>query len=89
MLIWDDKKNTSNKTKHGISFDAVHSFDWNNSVILDRTYPERDGEIRWAAIGMLRGKLHTIIFTYRADDIRIISLRRSNKGEESHYEQKT
>ena len=89
MLVWDEQKNVRNKAKHGLSFDDAYDFDWDNSVTLDRSRPDKDGETRWAAIGWLYGKLHTIIFTYRGDDLRIISLRRSNKGEEAHHEQET
>lgn len=89
MLIWDEDKSARNKAKHGLAFEAARDFDWDTSVTLDRSRPDIDGETRWAAIGWLCGKLHTIIFTYRADDLRIISLRRSNKGEESYHAQKT
>lgn len=71
-----------------MTFDAVHVFDWETPVIVDRSR-HADEEQHFAAIGMLRGKLHTVIFTHRTDDIRIISLRRSNKGEERTYAQKT
>ncbi|MDR3425401.1 MAG: BrnT family toxin [Alphaproteobacteria bacterium] len=89
MLVWDEKKCAQNKAKHGLSFDAVYDFDWDTSITLDRSRPDIDGETRWAAVGWLYGKLHTIIFTYRATDLRIISLRRSNKREETDYAQRT
>jgi uncharacterized DUF497 family protein len=88
MFVGDENKNARNKSKHGMTFDAVHVFDWETAVIVDRSR-HADEEQRFAAIGMLDGKLHTVIFTHRADDIRIISLRRSNKGEERTYAQKT
>ena len=88
MFVWDENKNTRNKAKHGLAFDAVYDFDWDNPVILDRSR-HADGESRFAAISMLYGNVYTIIFTRRADDIRIISLRRSNKAEEKIYDQTT
>lgn len=86
MFVWDKSKNDANRTKHGLAFEAVHDFDWDDPVIVDRSRHE-DGEKRYAAIGLLSGKLHTVIFTHRGDDIRIISLRRSNTKEEKTYDQ--
>ena len=84
MFTWDKNKSESNRAKHGIAFEAVHDFDWDDPVIIDRSHHENE-EKRYAAIGMLNDKLHTVIFTYRGDDIRIISLRRSNTKEERTY----
>ncbi len=60
-------------------------FVWDAPLIVDRSR-YADNEPCFAAIGMLYGKLHTIIFTQRANDIRIISLRRANKVEEKAYD---
>lgn len=84
MITWDETKNAANKAKHGVSFDAAHDFDWETDIIIDRSRHE-DGEKRYAAVGNLYGKLHTVIYTWRDDDIRIISLRRSNAKEERTY----
>ncbi len=86
MFVWDEAKNAANKSKHGLSFEVVEDFPWEASVIVDRSR-HADGEERHAAIGMLYGKLHTVIFTWREDDIRIISLRRANAKEEKAYEE--
>ncbi len=84
MFEWDESKNSANRSKHGLSFDSVFDFDWDDPVIVDRSRHE-DGERRFAAIGELCGKLHTVVFTRRGDNIRIISLRRSNAKEENIY----
>lgn len=84
MFQWDEVNNIRNQTKHGLSFDLIEEFDWDNPLIIDRSR-HQDGETRYAAIGMLNGKLHTVIFTQRSDDIRLISLRRANKQEEKAY----
>jgi len=60
MLTWDDKKNVSNQAKHGLSFEAVHDYDWSDPFIMDRSR-HADSEFRYATVGMLYGKLHTII----------------------------
>ena len=89
MFIWDEAKSASNKAKHALTFDAVRDFDWETSIRIDRSRLDEDGEPRFAAVGWLYGKLYTIILTYRAEDMRIISLRRANKKEETSYEQES
>ena len=42
-------------------------------------------EERWVAIGSLESRLVAVIFTRRADVIRIISARRARKNEEIEY----
>ena len=39
------------------------------------------GEMRWRAIGYIGEHLHTVIYTVRGDNTRIISLRRANAKE--------
>lgn len=82
---WDDLKNILNYRKHHIDFEALVRFNWSNAVSVDRSR-HTDGEQRFAGIGLLDGKLYTVIFTWRGETMRIISLRRSNKGEERIYE---
>ena len=61
---WDESKNAINFEKHGVGFDAVFSFDWEDALIADRTR-DGDGEKRYAAIGLCAGKTHTVVFTKR------------------------
>jgi hypothetical protein len=46
---------------------------------------EKYGEDRFIRVGISDGQLLTIVFTQRADRIRIISARRSTKNEEEDY----
>ena len=39
------------------------------------------GEVRYVALGRLRGRLHVLCFTETADGIRIISFRKANDRE--------
>lgn len=79
---WDELKSEANVIKHGISFgDASDIF--YGPVIL---YPsDRNHEERWVAVGALEDRLIAVIFTRRADAIRIISARRARKHEERAY----
>lgn len=81
VFEWDEAKNKINREKHGLDFDAVFAFDWENALVVDRTR-QGDRERRFAALGLYAGKTHTGVFTKRDRNIRIISLRRSNRKEE-------
>jgi uncharacterized DUF497 family protein len=54
LLAWDDRKNRTNRRKHGISFEtAARTFDDPNAVsYLDRVV---DDEERWHTIGTAAG----------------------------------
>lgn len=85
---WDEAKRAANLAKHGVDFEAVREFDWETAVqSLDR---RKDyGEPRWWAYGLIGGRLHLIVFTRRADQIRVISLRKANPKERMSYEAET
>ena len=72
MFAWDAAKAARNVAKHGVSFESALDFDWETSMVVDRTR-RSDGERRQAAIGWLGNRLHTVIFTDRADSVRLIA----------------
>jgi uncharacterized protein len=78
---WDPRKREVNLRKHGIDFeDAVEVFD--GQILARRSDREEE---RWIAIGSLENRLIAVVFTRRADVIRIISARRARKNEERAY----
>ena len=83
MYQWDDRKSLLNIRKHGISFDEArdHIFEGPNLLATGVAY-EKD-EVRHAVIGKFNGRYYTGIFTIRSGVIRIISVRRSRREEES------
>jgi uncharacterized DUF497 family protein len=79
---WDDQKREFNLAKHSIDFDsAVEVF--HGPIILRRS--DRNNEERWTALGYSDNRLIVVVFTRRADVIRIISARRARKNEERAY----
>ncbi|NDE89872.1 MAG: BrnT family toxin [Alphaproteobacteria bacterium] len=82
---WDEEKSHINWRKHKIDFAEIEWFDWATALITDRSRSS-DKESRFAAVGYMNGKLYTVIYTWRGNCQRIISLRRSNKNEEKAYE---
>jgi len=85
---WDESKRRSNLAKHGVDFANVGGFEWSSAVIREdrrRNYGER----RWRALGRIGDRLHTLIYTERADRTRLISLRKSKKQEVEIYDSET
>ena len=83
---WDAKKNQTNLKKHGIDFDdAVEVF--SRPHILLRS--DRNKEERWIAVGEAEGRAIAVIFTWRDDEVRIISARHARKNEERAYRKKS
>lgn len=83
---WDDDKNSSNKTKHGIDFETAKEL-WLDENRLEIRVP-CPIEDRWIVIGKLQRKIWTAIYTIRSESVRIISVRRARKKEEELYENK-
>lgn len=86
VFEWDEKKNRSNKVKHGIDFEsAITVFD--DPLMQSRV--DEDG--RWQTIGFSEGRilLLFVVHTYHEADeivVRIISARRVSRHEREHYE---
>jgi uncharacterized DUF497 family protein len=79
---WDEEKNVLNRAKHDIDFDdAIEIF--YGPIISRRS--DRNDEERWIAIGYSDNRLITVVFTRRADVIRIISARSAGKNEKRAY----
>ncbi|MDZ8084447.1 MAG: BrnT family toxin [Nostoc sp. DedQUE12b] len=84
---WDEHKNQSNITKHGLDFaDAFRIFNLPMLVYLDER--EDYGEERYLGIGLLDGRIVVVIYTEPGEEmVRIISLRKALSHERKRYEQ--
>ena len=90
---WDQAKNLSNQSKHGVSFEAAAQVfrDPMYASLQDRV---EDGEERWQTLGVVRGVLLLLVAHTVEEEsstgiaIRIISARRANRRERRFYEQK-
>ena len=82
---WDENKSISNEGKHGIDFKSATEL-WND---IDRVEIQTSftDEIRHILIGKIKSKVWVVVFTTRNDAIRIISVRRARKKEQTLYEQ--
>ena len=81
---FDPQKSDRNLTNHGIDFVEAQQL-WNDSNLLE--IPARtEDEPRFIVIGQINAKHWSAVITYRGDDIRIISVRRSREEEVIWYE---
>ncbi|OIP76430.1 MAG: toxin [Oscillatoriales cyanobacterium CG2_30_44_21] len=81
---YDNNKSQSNSAKHGIDFVEAQEL-WNDCDLLE--IPSKiEGEIRFVVIGKINSKHWSGVITYRDQNIRIISVRRSRIPEVALYE---
>jgi uncharacterized protein len=81
---WDESKRQLNLTKHGLDFvDAERIFDYDIWEIEDTR--EDYGEERIITFGLLEGRVVILIYTFREEVLRIISLRKADRDEERLY----
>lgn len=84
---WDPAKAESNLHKHGVYFaDAVAVLE--DEQALWREDASQRNEDRYIAIGTDHlGRILTVVFTIRGENVRLISARPATKNERSTYEQ--
>jgi uncharacterized protein len=83
---WDREKASDNFNKHGIDFaDAVSVFSDDLAVTLT---DERFEEDRFITIGMdALGRVLVVVYTWRGNEIRLISARKAMRHERTQYEE--
>ena len=88
---WDEHKAETNREKHGIAFSRA-KFVFEDPYALTEHDRIVTGELRWQTLGLVEGVAillvaHTITEQGEDEVIRIISARRANRRERSHYEE--
>ncbi len=81
---YDLDKSSENKRKHGIDFDEAQAL-WADSALVEIPARTTD-EPRWLLIGKIGKKHWSAVVTRRADNVRLISVRRSRDEEVTIYE---
>jgi uncharacterized protein len=77
-------KGTENKRKHGIDFEGAQRL-WADPEVVEIPARTSD-EPRWLLIGKIDQKHWSAIITMRGENIRLISVRRSQDEEVTLYE---
>ena len=82
---WDEAKAASNLKKHGLSFiTGARVFFDSCRIEWDVSRPT-DFEARYKVVGLVEGRLLSVVFTVRNAKGRIISARPANISEERRY----
>jgi len=84
VFEFDAAKTESNRVKHGIDFAEAQGL-WNDPMLLEIP-AKTDDEPRFLVIGRIHGKHWSAVVTYRAGNIRLISVRRARSEEVALYE---
>lgn len=81
---FDERKSRMNKLKHGIDFVEAQTL-WLDEE-LDEFRVEHEGERRFLVIGRIGSRYWTAVVTYRGNNVRLISARRSRTREVEEHE---
>ena len=85
QIEFDADKDAINRFKHWLPLAfGKRVFDDPAHEIIT-THRAVDREKRFKAVGMVDGKLYTTVFVPREGAVRMISVRRSNNGEQKEY----
>ena len=81
---FDESKSRANLEKHGIDFAQAQVL-WSDPDLIEIPAVTVD-EPRLLVIGRIDGKHWSAVITYRSENVRIISVRRSRSEEVAIYE---
>jgi uncharacterized DUF497 family protein len=81
-ITYDPVKNERDVRERGLSFERAADFDFSTATFNTEV---RDGEVRRVAVGYLDKRLHLLCYIPKADGIRVISFRKTNKREAKLY----
>jgi uncharacterized protein len=85
---WDEAKNRENRRKHGVPFEEAQTVFLDESAIRFFDPDHSADEDRFLMLGIsFRLRVLVVCHCLRVSDsvIRIISARKADKGEETHY----
>jgi uncharacterized protein len=88
IFEWDDKKNASNKRKHGVSFEDAQTVFFDENAIEFDDPDHSIQEKRFILLGLSQSlKVLVVCHCYRSEEseIRIISARKATKKEQGVY----
>ena len=81
---FDPDKDATNLSKHGLSLAAAAELSWDAALVWIDNRADY-GEVRMVALAPIGDILYFVAFVDRESTRRIISLRRANRREVSHY----
>ncbi|MBI4465170.1 MAG: BrnT family toxin [Acidobacteria bacterium] len=88
---WDERKNTENKRKHGVSFKEAQTVFFDEHALLIDDPDHSESEERFILLGLssaLRSLVVCHCYRRRGGVIRLISARKANRLEREQYERR-
>lgn len=83
IFEWDERKREATRMERALDFaDAPLFFDGRPVIVLPS--PRHDEE-RWKTIAKIEGAFYVLVWTWRGDVVRVISMRRAHDDEENAY----
>ena len=79
---WDESKRIETLEIRGVDFAEIYDFDW-DTALTRRS--DRNDEMRQVSLGMIENRLYHVVWIWRGENRRIISLRKANMREERIY----
>lgn len=89
IVDFDPAKDAANRARHGVPLAFGARVFEDPRLAIRPTLRLRDEEDRFKAIGRVDGKMWTAIHVWRGGTPRMISVRRSNAGEQREYHSNT
>jgi len=83
---WNENKQASNFEKHGVTFQDVLPVFADPLAVTNLDNRQDYGENRYNIVGTVQGVVVCVTFTYRKDNVRIISARIAHKKERASYD---
>ena len=82
---WDNAKAAANVAKHGVTFEMAREAFRDPVAVEWRDLNQDAGEVRYALLGAVDGRILFVAYTQREERIRIISARRATSYERRRY----
>jgi len=87
-IVWDPDKALSNYNKHGVRFSDAESVLY-DPLALTIEDDSAEGEQRFVSLGTdSLSRILVVIYSYRTNQIRLISARKAEKNEKRSYEER-
>jgi len=87
-IVWDEKKNRTNRTKHGVDFIEASGVFFDPQALTVDDSEHSWYEFRFITIGRNRSnKLIVVFYTENDEEIRMISARKPSRTERLAYEE--
>ena len=85
---WDDRKESTNRKKHGISFEEARTAFYDDNALVFFDPDHSDDEDRFILLGLsFRPQVVVVCQCFRESEsiVRLVSARKADKGEEHEY----